>query len=145
MTLQLEHKNRLSLNVDDIDSGEETYTLPVLPKLCSVANVVAAMLACLLAVLVSIANSRTNIDIAVLLSKLMFWFVTGAVVAFLSASADYAARLLYKRESRSGASFWKFGEVVDCTAVAMALASGAVFCWGVWRAYTALRGIDVHF
>jgi len=143
--LSLEHENRLQLNLDDMGSVEESYALPTLPKICSVLNIVAAMLTCLLAVLVSIANAHANVDIAVLLSKLMFWFVTGAIVAFLSALADFGARLQYKREARSGASFWKFGEVVDCTAVAMSLASGGVFGWGVWRAVTGLQGIVIHF
>jgi len=137
--------SKLAPNINDIDYSDEIYVLPELPKLCSIANTVTAMLSCLLAVLVSIANSHANIDIAVLLSKLMFWFVTGSIVAFISALADYGARLLYKIEARNGPSFWKFGDVVDCTAVAMALASGGVFCWGVWRAFTALQGIDVRF
>jgi hypothetical protein len=143
--LPLENRNRPSPDAGDLLYDGEIYVLPILPRLCLIANTVSAMLACVLAVLVSIANSRANIDIAVLLSKLIFWFLTGALVAFLSAVAEYAARFLYRMEARSGPSFWKFGEVVDCTAVAMGFASAGVFCWSVWLAFSALRAIDIHF
>lgn len=143
--LPLDNQRHLSLNFWDSSSYHESYILPIIPKVCSIINMIAAMFAGVLTVLVTIANSHTNSDIAVVLSKLIFCFLAGAVVAFLSALLDYVARLLYKIEARNGPSFWKYGEVVDCVAVGMAIASAGVFCWGVWCAFTALRGVDVHF
>ncbi|HYA81086.1 MAG TPA: hypothetical protein VED87_09175 [Methylocystis sp.] len=124
---------------------EEKYHLPVLPKVGIKVNVVAAIFASIFTVIVTIANSHTNIDAIVVLSKLIFCFAAGAAVAFMSAFADYAARMLYKIESRNGQSFWKCGEVVDCAAVAMAVASVAVFSWGLWCAFHTLKGVDLHF
>jgi len=143
--LPVDTRNCSSPDTEDMLCDEEMYILPILPKLCLNANTVSALVACVLAVLVSIANSRINVDIAVALSKLIFWFATGAIVAFLSVVADFGARSLYRMEAKSRPSFWKFGEVIDCIAVSMAFTSAGVFCWSVWQAYYALLGIDVHF
>jgi len=126
-------------------SFEDKYSLPVLPKTGIIVNIVAAIFASIFTVIVTIANSHANIDAIVVLSKLIFCFAAGAVVGFMSAFADYSARKLYKIESRNGQSFWKCGEVVDCAAVAMAVASVAVFCWGLWCAFHALKGVELHF
>ncbi|HXY58445.1 MAG TPA: hypothetical protein VEH76_07680 [Methylocystis sp.] len=140
-----DYKPQLSGGIEYNYSFNDNYNLPFLPKIGITVNVIAAIFACIFTVIVTIANPHTNIDVIVILSKLIFCFVAGAVVAFLSASADYIARALYKLECRNGQSFWKCGEIVDFAAVAMAVASVAVFAWGLWRAFSALQGVDLHF